>query len=87
MRIQRKAYEDNVRRIRTQQRQGSEEQIPELQVKAPQTDSEKLVQQFEMESLDGQSVSDILNYLTSKFETTMDEHCTHLLEKEWKVQA
>ena len=56
-----------------------------LKRKTPQTDSEKLVQQFEMESLDGQSVSDILNYVTSKLETTMDEHCTHLLEKDWKV--
>lgn len=42
---------------------------------------------FEAESLDGHSVGDILNYLTSKLETTAGENCTHLLEKEWKVQA
>ena len=50
----------------------------------PQTDNEKIVNQFEMEGLEDQSLSDVLQYLASKFETYMDETCTHLLEKEWK---
>ena len=40
-----------------------------------------------MEGLAGQSIQDVLQYAMSKYETYMDDNCTHLLQKEWKVQA
>ena len=51
----------------------------------PYTDSEKVVTQFEAEGLAGQNLNDVLQYMMCKFETLMDENCTHLLEREWKV--
>ena len=43
--------------------------------------------EFEEATVDGQNLNDIMNYMLCKFETQMDENCTHLLQKEWKVQA
>ena len=61
--------------------------VPEFQVKPVETENEMIVRKFEHEGIEGQTLSDILQYLCCKFEYVMDKNCTHLLDSEWKQQA
>lgn len=49
-------------------------------------ENENIVRDFEEKGLRDQNISQLVTYLTAKFELYLDQHCMHLNEKAAKLQ-
>jgi len=84
---QHRNYALYVKRYRANNRNVPDDQldIPPLKLTRSPTTSEIEVAQFEEKGLKDQSVAEMVDYLVSKFNVYLDDHCIHLLDKSYKT--
>lgn len=75
---QRRQYDQYIRRYYAGR---PEDEWPKLKLKEPLNDNELIVAEFEDRGFRDQSVSQLVSYLTAKFELFLDNNCLHLNNK------
>lgn len=86
MLVQRKQYEEYIKRLRRNRPNAPDSDIPKLQLKLPVNESVKTVQDFELKGIGNQSVLETLSYFVAKFSVFLDTEGSHLMEKSYKLE-